>query len=366
MNPRNVPLSPSLSVIDAPQAADALAQALRVRASGGVPLIIDARAPVSQDVLNTALPDTAAWAALTSGTTGAPKIVVRDAPSWQVAFEPLNAELGLGAGDGLWMPVHQVSSIAMFSAAWTHATELELVIPQRDDPGLCRAVAAHVTPVWLERLVQRLEAGEASTLHTVLVGGDRLNPVLAARAESVGLRVISYVGAAELSLVAWDTGNGLRAFPGVATRIVHGELWIASDQIALEVLGGALRRTTVDGICWATVGDRVLKHDDGTLTFRGRVDGAILTAGATVVPSDVETVINQHPDVDACLVLGQPDAVLGQRVVAWVEGAAQISQLQDWVRERLPKAARPVQWHTVARLARTVSGKIRRVVPEDT
>lgn len=351
-------------IIDTPEAAVALSAALAAYEAGDVPLIVDARAPITNDLLDYGLSEGAAWAALTSGTTGAPKIVVRSAASWEVAFEPLNAELGLGPGDGLWMPVHQVSSMALFSAAWAQSSELDLVIPQPLDQSLTRAVVAHVTPAWLEHLLQMLEAGQKSTLHTVLVGGDRLPENLAYRANAAGLRVVPYVGAAELSLVAWDRGDGLRAFGGVTTRIEDEQLWVSSPQIALEVIGGNLQREVVDGIEWATVGDRVAEQH-GVLEFLGRRDGAILTAGATVIPADVETVLDSHPQITGSLVMGQPDAVLGQRVVAWIEGSAEPVLLRDWARSRLPKAARPVQWRTVDRLPRTASGKIRRVVPEE-
>lgn len=357
-------MSLHLSVINTAATADALAQALQVRAAGGVPLIVDPRAPVAADLLDVPLPPAAGWAALTSGTTGAPKVVVRTAESWRIAFPTLDAELGLQPGDGLWMPVHQVSSMALFSAAWAQESKLQLNIPTPDDAGLERASVAHATPAWLEHLVDLLETGAPTTIHTVLVGGDRIAAPLLTRANALGLRVISYVGAAELSFVAWDTGDGMRAFPGVTTRILDGQLWVASAQTALEVIGGSLQRQTINGTQWVTVGDRVVEHD-GELAFLGRGDGAILTAGATVVPADVEAVLDHHPGVTASLVLGQPDAVLGQRVVAWVEGTAEIAQLRSWVRSRLPKAARPVQWHRVDRLARTPSGKIRRIAPED-
>ena len=351
-------------IIDTPEADDALAAAWAAYEAGDVPLIVDSRAPIAHDVLQHELPEAAAWATLTSGTTGAPKIVVRSAASWQVAFEPLNAELGLCSGDGLWMPVHQVSSMALFSAAWAQSSGLDLVIPKAADPGLSRAAVAHVTPSWLERLLEMLEAGQNSTLHTVLVGGDRLPEDLMHRAQIARLRVVTYAGAAELSFVAWDRGDGLRAFAGVATRIVDNQLWVSSPQIALDVIGGKLEREVVDGVEWATVGDRVAEQN-GVLEFLGRDDGAILTAGATVIPAEVEAVLNNHPQIVGSLVMGQPDAVLGQRVVAWVEGPADPAQLRDWVRSRLPKAARPVQWHTVEKLQRTASGKIRRVVPEE-
>lgn len=351
-------------IIDTTEAADALAAAWAAYEAGDVPLIVDSRAPIADDVLQHELPEAAAWAALTSGTTGAPKIVVRSAASWQVVFEPLNVELGLCCGDGLWMPVHQVSSMALFSAAWAQSSGLDLVIPKAEDPGLSRAAVAHVTPSWLERLLEMLEAGQNSTLHTVLVGGDRLPAELMHRAQIAGLRVVTYAGAAELSFVAWDRGDGLCAFEGVATRIVDNQLWVSSPQIALDVIGGKLQREVVDGVEWATVGDRVAEQN-GVLEFFGRNDGAILTAGATVVPAEVEAILNSHPQIVGSLVMGQPDAVLGQRVIAWVEGPADPAQLRDWVRSRLPKAARPVQWHTLEKLQRTASGKIRRVVPEE-
>lgn len=353
-----------LKLIDHRKAAQALSAAVLAHQAGEVPLIVDARAPVANHVLRYPLPPGAAWAALTSGTTGAPKIVVRTKASWQVAFKPLNDELGLRSGDGLWMPVHQVSSMALFSASWAQDSGLDLVIPTAEDPGLTCVGVAHVTPVWLERLLEMLDAGVPSSLHTVLVGGDRVSEQLICRAQARGLRVVSYAGAAELSLVAWDRGDGLQAFDGVRTRIVDGQLWVSSAQIALDVLGGSIHREVVAGVEWATVGDMVTQ-DHGVLEFLGRTDGAILTAGATVVPTDVEAVLNSHPDVWGSLVMGLPDAVLGQRVVAWVEGPADPIQLRGWVRSRLPKAARPVQWHTLQHLPRTASGKIRRVIPEE-
>lgn len=345
----------------------ALNQALAAHDDGDVPLLVDPRAPVAPELAASRMPAGADWAVLTSGTTGAPKIVVRTHASWQAACDPLNTELGLAPGDGLWLPVHQVSSMALFSAVWARHSGLTLMIPTKDDPGLTRAAVGHVTPRWLETLVQYLAAGVETTLHTVLVGGDRIPAHLVARARQFGLRVVPYCGASELSFVAWDTdGTGLRAFPGVDTVIVDDLLWVASPQIALDVVGGTLHTRMVDGTRWATVGDRARKTVDGVLTLLGRADGAIMTAGATVIPAHVEAVLNEHPEVTASLVLGQPDAVLGQRVTAWIETTTiTLAELRTWARERLPAAARPVQWYRVDQLPRTASGKIRRVAPEE-
>src|SRR5690625_3295488 len=131
-------MPPHLSVINTAATAVALAQALQVWAAGGVPLIVDPRAPVAADLLDVPLPPAARWAVLTSGTTGAPKVVLRTAESWRIAFPTLDAELGLQPGDGLWMPVHQVSSMALFSAAWDQESKLQMIIPTPDDAGMDR------------------------------------------------------------------------------------------------------------------------------------------------------------------------------------------------------------------------------------
>ncbi|MDN6638349.1 MAG: long-chain fatty acid--CoA ligase, partial [Yaniella sp.] len=62
-----------IKIINDSSAADALSAALAAYAEGDVPLIVDSRAPIADDVLQHELPAAAAWAALTSGTTGAPK-----------------------------------------------------------------------------------------------------------------------------------------------------------------------------------------------------------------------------------------------------------------------------------------------------
>ncbi|WFP16389.1 ANL family adenylate-forming protein [Citricoccus muralis] len=375
-----------------------LREALRVRDDGGVPLVGDERwsdahwesvvAQVRAGLER--MPDTAghnaavAWASFTSGSTAAPKVVLRSAASWEVAFEPLSRLLGVAAGDTLLIPVHPVSSMALFAAAHAHHSGLEIAVPGRHRvraEDLVGPAVVHCTPLQLGDIVELLEAGSMgldtesttwrSTLRAALVGGARLAPELRARAERCGLSVVSYYGAAELSLVAVDQGSGLRAWPGVELEDRDGVLWVRSQQCALVRVtpDGAVPIADAQG--WASVGDRVRWSDDGALVPQGRSDGAMLTAGATVVPEDVEAVLEQHPDVDAALVYGEDDAVLGQRVCARIQwrGGVRAEVLRDiraFAREHLTPAQRPRRWQLVDALPRTASGKVLRVRTEGT
>lgn len=370
---------------------EVLSRALQVHEDGGLPLVGDerwsaehwdavvaqVRAGLEQAGLEQEALADAAWLSFTSGSTAAPKVVLRTAESWQGAFAPLSRMLGVRAGETMLIPVHPVSSMALFAAAHAHHQGLEIAVPGRHRvraADLHGPSAVHCTPLQLGEILDVLDSGAPTTLRVALVGGARLAPELRARAERRGLRVVSYYGAAELSLVAVDQGSGLRAWPGVELDDRDGVLWVRSEQCALARVTPAGAEPVVDAHGWASVGDRVRWEDNDALVPQGRSDGAILTAGATVVPEDVEAVLTRHPQVAAALVYGHDDPVLGQRVCARIQlrsgGATNsvadaadeiLRAIRRFARDRLTPAQRPRRWELTDVLPRTASGKVLRV-----
>ncbi|PKQ26025.1 MAG: o-succinylbenzoate--CoA ligase [Actinobacteria bacterium HGW-Actinobacteria-4] len=333
-----------------------------VRAAGDVPLIGDDRWPAAQWAavreLATAgpIPHGAAWAGLTSGTSGTARIVLRTAASWERSFAPVSNLVSQRGGTEqlIMLPSPPASSLTLYSLA--HA--LAGSGPQPVFPGQSAAAEAtlfHGTPQALRTM---LNAGSLPELQTALVGGSRLDPGLRADAESRGVRVLSYYGAAELSFVAMDEGRGLRAFPGVTMEARDGELWVRSPYTALGYLGqpGPLR---ADG-AWVTVGD-LATLDDGVLMLRGRADDAILTASATVIPDDVEAGLRTLPGIADAVVFGIPAGTVGALVAAMVEMDAEAppptaSQLRSMAATQFAPSHRPRVWFA-GRLPRTASGK---------
>ncbi|OKH94178.1 (2,3-dihydroxybenzoyl)adenylate synthase [Streptomyces uncialis] len=68
-------------------------------------------------------------------------------------------------------------------------------------------------------------------------------------------------------------------------------------------------------------GDLVRRTAAGDLVVEGRVKEQINRGGEKVSPEEVETHLLSHPAVDAVVVVGVPDDVLGERVCAWVRPA---------------------------------------------
>ncbi|MFC4627142.1 fatty acid--CoA ligase family protein [Promicromonospora alba] len=344
-----------------------------VRAAGDIPLVDDVRRPEAERAAVRALvrdarpPADAAWATLTSGSSGMPRIVLRTAASWAQSFPAVSALLYDDAVPDaerlVALPAPPSSSLTLFSLAHALGGGPRPLFPGQDGDGFAEATSFHGTPQALRAL---LDGGGLPRVRTALVGGSHLDRDLRADAESRGIRVIAYYGAAELSFVAVDDGSGLRPFPGVDLDVRDGELWVRSPYAALGYLGaGGPLRTDGD---WATVGDLAeLDPSTGvdtgtrTLRLRGRADGAIITASATVIPEEVEAELRRLPAVADAVVFGLPAGNVGSLVAAMVEpapGSPAITAgaLRGSTASRLGPAHRPRIWFT-GELPRNASGK---------
>jgi len=117
----------------------------------------------------------------------------------------------------------------------------------------------------------------------------------------------------------------------------------------------------VDGERFVVAGDYARLEDDGTITLLGRGNVSINTAGEKVFPEEVEAVLKSYVDVFDALVVGVPDARLGQRVAALVqprEGReVDFAALDAHVRERLAGYKSPRSVWIVDEVGRAPSGK---------
>ena len=289
----------------------------------------------------------------TSGTTGpAPRRVVRTTQSWWDSFPAYSELTGVADGARVWVPGPLRSTMNLFAAVHAAWVGADLV----DDPA--RADHACLTPAVLERRGEELPRGAR-----VVVAGAHLPDQLVATARQRGLRITHYYGAAELSFVsaAASEGDGaLRAFPGVEIEIrddpVPGTIWVRSPWVCDGYAGppGSLLRAAGG---WATVGD-VGSLEYGVLVVRGRPD-AIVTAGATVLIADVESVLAPAAR-GGVAVHPVPHPTLGQLVAATLTLDADREPLERLARDRLPVTHRPRVWRVVPQLPLTDGGKLDR------
>jgi len=118
---------------------------------------------------------------------------------------------------------------------------------------------------------------------------------------------------------------------------------------------------------WYLTGDIAAKDADGYITFGSRDDDVILMAGYRIGPYEVESVLVGHPAIADAAVIGAPDELRGEVVVAYVVthpghevSAALVDELQQLVKTRLAAHLYPRQVYVVDELPRTPSGKIQR------
>ena len=111
-------------------------------------------------------------------------------------------------------------------------------------------------------------------------------------------------------------------------------------------------------------GDLARVRGDGRVELAGRVKDQINRAGAKVSPLELDHLIAQHPDVNAALTAGLPDAVTGERIHVLVVPRAGIrideAALRAWVAERVEKYKRPDVYHFASELPVGRTGKVDR------
>jgi long-chain acyl-CoA synthetase len=69
---------------------------------------------------------------------------------------------------------------------------------------------------------------------------------------------------------------------------------------------------------WMATGDVATADEDGYLRIVDRKKDMILVSGFNVYPNEVEAVIAEHPAVAEVCVLGAPDPLCGEAVVAFI------------------------------------------------
>jgi acyl-CoA synthetase (AMP-forming)/AMP-acid ligase II len=126
------------------------------------------------------------------------------------------------------------------------------------------------------------------------------------------------------------------------------------------------RAETFDEDGWYHTGDRVYRREgDPRLFYVGRTSELIKAAGANVSPLEVESVIEQFPDVSQCIVVGIDDPVRGEQVCAVVVPAVaqiDVQSLAARTRDQLSSYKVPTRWvvATSEQIPTLASGKLNR------
>jgi acetyl-CoA synthetase len=109
-------------------------------------------------------------------------------------------------------------------------------------------------------------------------------------------------------------------------------------------------------------GDWASVDEDGCWFLHGRADESMNVAGRKVGPAEVEDCLTGHPDVSEAAVIGVPDELKGEGIVAFIvpkTGASpNVAELSQHLVKEMGPTFKPNSIQIVADLPKTQSGKI--------
>jgi acyl-CoA synthetase (AMP-forming)/AMP-acid ligase II len=113
---------------------------------------------------------------------------------------------------------------------------------------------------------------------------------------------------------------------------------------------------------WLWTGDVGAFDGDGFLTLKDRSKDMIISGGTNIYPREIEDVLNLHPAVAECSVVGRPHPEWGEEVVAFVVARAgatlTAAELDRLCLDNIARFERPKDYRFVEALPKNNYGKI--------
>ena len=248
-----------------------------------------------------------------------------------------------------------------------------LLIPRFNPQSYAKLLKKHKpnfiagVPTLYEALLRlkTLDRVDLSCLKGVFSGGDSLSIELKKRFDAFlkehnatipvreGYGTTECVTASCLTPSHWSKEGSIGLpFPDTFYKIVkpgtedempygeEGEICLAGPTVMMEYINNpeetanTLRRHA-DGLTWVHTGDLGMMDEDGFIYFRQRIKRMIVTSGYNVYPSQIENVLDAHEYVHMSCVIGVPDPLKIQKVMAFVVLKPDIKVSEDEARKSI-------------------------------
>lgn len=384
-----------------------------------LPLAVAEEADVAVVVADTG-PDDPALLIYTSGTTGQPKgalhghrVVLGHMPGVVRALDgfPRGAAAGETgesgeSGDVFWTPADwawaggllDVLLPSLYSGVPVVASTRR-ASPEAVEHILRRhGVTCSFLPPTILKMMRGSDVDYSRTgLRAAFSGGEALGEAVAEWArEALGVQVNEIYGQTECNLIVGTCHAEFSTPPGSMGRPTPGFDLVLLDSRG-EHLGEPVAAGEVGEICvrlpspnaflryWNApektaektadgvlhTGDLAKVDDEGNFWFSGRNDDLISSAGYRVGPGEIEDQILRHSAVEMVAVIGVPDELRGEAIVAYVVPAEGVdrtgehtsdlaAEIQAFVKQRLAFYQYPREVVFLDELPTTNTGKIRR------
>ncbi|AKJ13387.1 acyl-CoA synthetase [Streptomyces incarnatus] len=335
----------------------------------------------------------------TSGTTGPPKGAVLPRRALATTLDALADAWRWTADDVLvhGLPLFHVHGLVLGVLGPLRRGGAVRHLGRFSPEGVARELNAGATmlfgvPTMYHRIAEALPEdpglAKALTRARLLVSGSAALPVHDHEriAAATGRRVIERYGMTETLMNTSVRADGEpRAgtvgvpLPGVELRLVEedgtpvtaydgesvGEIQVRGPNLFTEYLNrpdATAAAFTADG--FFRTGDMAVLEPDGYVRIVGRkATDLIKSGGYKIGAGEIENALLEHPGVREAAVTGEPDADLGERIVAWIvpadaQAPPAAEELADHVARRLAPHKRPRVVRYLDALPRNDMGKI--------
>jgi len=123
-------------------------------------------------------------------------------------------------------------------------------------------------------------------------------------------------------------------------------------------------REAIDEEGWLHTGDLAVMDENGYCRITGRLKDMIIRGGENIYPREIEEFLYTHPKVLDVQVVGIPDSVYGEEVMAWIilkEGeSASASEIKEYCTGKISKHKIPRYLEFTQSYPMTASGKIQK------
>jgi acyl-CoA synthetase (AMP-forming)/AMP-acid ligase II len=329
----------------------------------------------------------------TSGTTGKPKGVMLEQSNLFAMCQSAGAAFQISPAD------HSLLILPLFHANGIIAGTLtpllgggRITIASRFSPKTFFGLVEKARPTYFSAVpaiyamltaLPESETADTSSLRFVVCGAAPSPVELIERVESrFGVVLIEGYGLSEGTCASTiNPIDGVRkpgtvgpAMPGQEVEVMDpdGNILPQGERGEVVIRGPIVMRgylnkpeetaKTIDSQGWLHTGDVGIFDEDGYLKIVDRIKDMIIRGGENIYPKEIETVLYTSEGVLEAAVVGRPDDVLGEVVLAYVslrpDAQVTVEELHDLCREKLAKYKLPVAIEVLDDLPKNPVGKI--------
>ncbi|MDX9814017.1 MAG: fatty acid--CoA ligase family protein [Sulfurimonadaceae bacterium] len=259
-----------------------------------------------------------------SGSTGKPKAMIHDLDNLLATYQDKKPK---SINMLVFLMFDHIGGLnTVFNALFIGST---LIIPKvKDAKNICKLIEKYKimvlpsSPTFLNLILisEEYKNYDLSSLRMITYGTETMPESLLLKLKTIFPRVkfLQTFGTSETGINTTTSKSSDSLFMKLDTtnseyKVVENELWLRSKTQVLGYLNAPMDSFSEDG--WFKTGDLVEVLDDGYIKIIGRSKEVINVGGQKVLPSEVESLILQMPQVADCMVYGEKNAITGQSVV---------------------------------------------------